>query len=77
MEKESIAEPGVHYYERSGGFDRRSVEAIHDWTIANGLESELEYVPQAGGWCQRVRHPGDTEPEFLEETAARKLAARD
>jgi hypothetical protein len=43
---------------------------MHDWTLANGLESELTYHRKPDGWEQRVRRPGESEPEFFNEMIA-------
>ncbi len=63
---------GLHIYEPRAGFNRRTVEAMHDWTLANGLESELTYHRKPDGWEQRVRRPGESEPEFFNEMVAER-----
>jgi hypothetical protein len=70
LERECQVSPGLHIYEPSAGFNRRTVEAMHDWTLANGLESELTYHRKPDGWEQRVRRPGESEPEFFNEMIA-------
>jgi hypothetical protein len=69
MEDECQSAPGVQVLDAKEGFDRRKAEAMHNWALEHGFESELTYHRRPTGWELRVRRPGDTEPMFLQEQA--------
>lgn len=66
-EAESEVGPGVHVLTPEAGFNRRQVEAMHNWALAHGYESELTEFSWPTVWELRVRAPGTADPTFMEE----------